>query len=88
MKGSQLGGKASDAPRDIACIQQICPKSQGQLMESICQGKTLGRQGQRQGPGWRGSLFLLGIGFLQQAGPKLQVVVARMHEEVRLVQDR
>lgn len=39
-------------------------------------------------PGQRGGLLLLGISFLQQAGPKLLVVVVRMHKEVLLIQDR
>lgn len=36
----------------------------------------------------RGGPSLLGISFLQQAGPKLLVVVARMHKEIFPVEDR
>lgn len=50
--------------------------------------------GAARGQGWHKALgcgagpSLLGVGFLQQAGPKLLVVAAGMHKEVLAVQDR
>lgn len=48
----------------------------------MCQEKQLVRQDQHQGPGRGVDPSLLGIGFLQQAGPKLLVVAERVHKKV------